>query len=341
MRIRNLIVLLVVFMVIIATGLFAAGEAEQAKPTSPEEAFVTFAQDTLNQPWRNYQAQCVEEELIKNGLDPHITDGQGSAERQIANIEDMLVQGLNLLITSPAQEGALTPIVEEVYNSGIPVVLIDRGIHGDGYTTFVHADNYAISAMVADYIAQKMTVKYGEPKGKVVVIEGVPGSTTAVQRDDGFRKTLAERYPKIEIIASQPANYRRDLAMAVMEDYLEAYDQIDAVFTHADEMTMGALYAIENVGRRDEILITSVNGTMEAIKAIMDGRMDCTPLYTNASGPGVEFAMKILNGEDVPKHIVLDPLMIDETNAADFYVEGRYSPDPISLSEQSYTIVED
>lgn len=318
-------------------GAFAAGEAE----TGGDEGYrIGFAQDTLNQPWRNNQAVSVEKALAGYDIEAIITDGQGRAEKQISNIEDMIAQGLDLLIVSPAQEGALTPIVERVHAEGTPVVLIDRGIAGDGYTTFVHADNYAISSMVADYIAEKLTEKYGEPRGNIVVIEGVPGSTTAVQRNDGFRDRIAELYPNMKIIASQPADYRRDLALSVMEDYLQTFDQIDAVFTHADEMTMGAVYAIENADRRDEILITSVNGTTEAIQAILDGRMDCTPLYTNAAGPGVDLAMKILAGEEVPKHIVLKPLMIDETNAAEFFMEDTYSPDPIPLEEQEYIVVE-
>ena len=332
------LVLIVLLTVLSVINVYGAGQ--QAKKS--DEYFIGFAQDTLNQPWRNYQAVCVESELKRHGITQVIvTDGQGRAERQISNIEDMVSRGMNLLITSPAQEGALTPVVQQVYRKGIPVVLIDRGIQGDGYTTFIQANNFAIAEMVADYIAQKMVKKYGEPRGKIVVIEGVPGSTTAVQRNDGFKKRIQDKYPKLEIIASQPANYRRDMARKVMEDFLQAFDQIDAIFTHADEMTMGAIYAIENVNRRNEMLITSVNGTMEAIKAIMDGRMDCTPLYTNASGPGVEFALKILKGEKVPKHVILEPLMIDESNAKDFYIEGKYSPDPIPLNKQKYIIAKE
>jgi len=328
--------ILIILISLFATSIFSTFVLAQEK-----KPIIGFAQDTLNQPWRNYQAVSVETALKGYGIDVIITDGLGRAEKQISNIEDMITRGLDLLICSPKEEGALTMIIEEVYNSGIPVVLIDRGITGSGYTTFVHADNFAISSMVADYIAEKFTQKYGEPKGNVVIIEGVPGSTTSVERDKGFKSRIAEKYPDIKIIASQPADYRRDKAMTLMEDYLQSFDHIDAVYTYADESTMGAIYAVENAGRRDEMLICSVNGTMEGVKAIMDGRMDCSPLYTNAAGPGVDLAMKILAGEEVPKHILLKPIMINETNAEDFYVEGIYSPDPIPLSKQEYSIVEE
>lgn len=315
-------------------------EKDDNKETELSEFKVGFAQDTLNQPWRSYQADCVKSEFAKYGIDCEITDGQGSPETQMANIEDMLVGGLDLLVVSPAQEAALTPAVAEAYNSGIPVVCIDRGITSEDYTTYVHADNYAIGGMVADWIADQFTEKYGEPKGNVVVLEGVAGATTTVQRGEGFISRVEEKYPDIKIIASQPADFNRATAMTVMEDFLQAYDQIDAVFTHADESTMGAISAIENSGRRDEMLITSVNGTTEGIKAVIDGRMDMTVMYTNASGPGVEMAVKILQGEKVSKDITIDPIVIDTSNAEEFYHADIYSPDPMSLEDSTYKITE-
>ena len=301
---------------------------------------VGFAQDTLNQPWRSYQADCVKSEFAKYGVTCDITDGQGSAETQSSNIEDMLISGLDLLVVSPAQEAALTPAVSEAYNSGVPVVCIDRGITSDAFTTYVHADNYRIGAMVADWVADALTEKYGEAKGSVVVLEGVPGATTTVQRGEGFLNRLEEAYPDIEVIASQPADFNRATAMSVMEDFLQAYSNIDVVFTHADESTMGAISAIENAGRRDEMLIVSVNGTTEGIKAILDDRMDMTVMYTNASGPGVEMAIKILKGETVPKDITIDPVAIDASNAEEFYHADIYSPDPMSLEDSTYTVTE-
>lgn len=297
---------------------------------------VGFAQDTLNQPWRSNQADCVVSEFAKYGITCTVTDGQGSAETQTANIEDMVAGGLDLLMVSPAQEAALTPAVSAAYQAGIPVVCIDRGITSNDFSCYVHADNYAIGGMVADWVAEKLTEKYGEAKGNVVVLEGVAGATTTVQRGTGFTERLKEAYPNIDIIASQPADFNRATAMTIMEDFLQTYDNIDIVFTHADESTMGAILAIENSGRRDEMLICSVNGTTEGIEAILAGRMDMTVMYTNASGPGVEMAVKILNGESVPKNITIDPLVIDTSNAQEYYTEGTYSPDPISLENSTY-----
>ena len=92
-------------------------------------------------------------------------------------------------------------------------------------------------------------------------------------------------------------------------------------------MMMGCIYAIENANLQDQILTVTVNGVMEELKAIMDGRLDATFLYSNCANEGVAAAMAILRGEEVPKEVIKDPLLIDISNAAVLYVEGRYSPD--------------
>jgi len=316
------ITLLMLSLCLVA-GTFAQGTLMAKKPF-----FAGFAQDTLNQPWRNYQAVCVERELKKfPGVKVMVTDGLGRAEKQISDVEDMVARGVNILLISPAQEGALTPIVSQVYRSGIPVVLVDRGITSQDYTCFVKGDNVKTGIMAADYIAAQLTIKYGSPKGNLVIIEGVPGSTTSVERDKGLKGRLAEAYPNIKVLASQPGDYRRDKAMAIMEDYLQTFPKIDAMITYADESTMGALYAVENAKRRNEMIIGSVNATTEAIKAILDGRMDFSILYSNCAAKGVEMAVRIMNGETVPKVIVVDPVNITKENAKSYYQEGKYSAD--------------
>ena len=298
---------------------------------------VVFTQDRLDQIWRAYQAESVRVMGEAYGMNIEIIDGMGSAEGQIAAIEDVVAAGVDLLIVSPFQEAALSPTIAAVYAQGIPVILIDRGMTTDGFTSYISADNVLIGKMIADFIADAMMERHGEIRGNIAILDGVPGATSTVQRNEGFRARLQE-YPGLVVIADQPAHFRRDTAMSVMEDFLVTHDNIDVVFTLADESTMGAIMAIEAAGRRDEILIVSVNGTMEGIEAIINGRLDLTILYTNAAGPGVEFAVKYLRGEPIPRRVIIDPIAIDITNAHEFFVEGRYSPDPMRLAESDYEI---
>ena len=181
-------ILVIAIIALCAVNVFAGAKKEEgAKQKAINEMVVGFAQDTLNQPWRNYQATCVQKEVEKAGAKAMVTDGGGQAQTQIKNIEDMLVKGLDLLMASPLSEGPLTQVVSQAYKSGVPVVLIDRGITTKDYTCFVHTDNFALASMNADYIAERLKAKYGSAKGNVVVVEGVPGSTTAVERGDGFK----------------------------------------------------------------------------------------------------------------------------------------------------------
>jgi ABC-type sugar transport system substrate-binding protein len=290
--------------------------------------FVAFCQDNLNNPWRAYQAACVERELKKHpNIKYIVTDGQGRSDIQISNIEDVVTKGIDLLITSPIQEAALTPVVREVYKSGIPVVLVDRGVIGSDYTCWVMNDCYNISAALADDVAAMLTKKYGSPTGTVVEIEGVPGSTSGIDRKQGFDDRIRKKYPNIKVLASQPGNYRRDKAMTIMEDYLQTFPKIDVAYVQSDEMAMGAIAAIEHANRRKEIYITSINGVMEAIEAITKDRMDVSAFCSNCGTLGAKAALDILNHKKAPKQIMTEFYLINKTNAAKLYDKNRYSPE--------------
>ena len=297
---------------------------------------IGFAQDTLGQPWRAYQAESVRVMGEVYGINIEITDGMASNEGQIANIEDMVTRGLDLLISSPFQQAALTPHIANVYQSGIPVVLIDRGIGNRYFTSYISSDNVDIGRSLVDFVGNAIIERHGEPVGYIVVIDTVPGSASSIQRNEGVWDQLEQYWPGITVLDMQPAENNRALAISVMEDFLQAHDRIDGVISLSDESTMGAILAIEASGRRDEMAIVSINATMEALQAVIDGRIDLTVLYSNAAGAGVEIALQILRGERVPQRIILDPVLFTVENAAEFWEADRFSPDPMRLNQFTY-----
>lgn len=308
------------------------GQAPQTKEQGGKKQFVVgWSTDTVAQPWRAYLTETVKNQWATKHPEVKliVTDAQGKTEKQISDLEDLAAQKVDLIMVSPKEEKGLTATVKKINDSGIPVVLVDRGVEGEDFTARVKVDNVELGRMVAEYMAKKLN-----GKGNVVIIEGVPGASTVLESQQGFVETM-KKYPDIKILASQPADYRRDKAMQVMENYLQAYPKIDGVYTHADEMTMGALLAAKNAGREKEIIWGSINSTMELIKEIKDGNIvGATPLRSNTAKQGVEIAWKILNGEKVPKVTVVPGFMVDETNAAKVYDANRYSLDPWPPDEQ-------
>lgn len=312
-------------------GAKSSGAQQEGK----KQFVVGWSTDTMAQPWRAYLTESIKKEWAKHpDVKLVVVEAQGKTEKQIADVEDLIAQKVDLIMASPKEEAALTAVVAKAYKAGIPVVLVDRGVEGRDFTTRVKVDNVKIGEMVAEYIAKKLN-----GKGNVVILEGVPGSTTAVETQEGFLKDI-KKYPDIKILASQPADYRRDKAMQVMENFLQAFPKIDAVFSHADEMTMGALNAAKSAKREKQIIWGSANATMEFLKEIKDGNIvGASPLRSNCSTVGVKLGYEILKGEKgLPKVHIFPAVMVDESNVAKFYDASKYSLDPWDPEAAGYKV---
>ena len=165
---------------------------------------IGFPQDNMSNDWRRAQVMAV-----KAVLDQHpnvkfiYTDAQGDTAKNIQDIEDLVDQGIDLLMISPRDGQAMSPVISHVHAQGIPVVLLTRRIIGEAYTTFVSADDAKIAANAAAFIAEKLN-----GTGKVLVLQGVPSASTAIKRTDGFLSAIAA-HPGIEVVAIKPADYLR------------------------------------------------------------------------------------------------------------------------------------
>jgi ribose transport system substrate-binding protein len=153
--------------------------------------------------------------------------------------------------------------------------------------------------MAGQYIAEKVG-----SKGKVVELEGIPGTSAARDRGEGFNAAMTES--GLEVVAKQPGDFDRSKGLTVMENILQAQPEIDAVFAHNDEMALGALMAIEAAGK--EIMVVGFDATDDAVKAVEEGKLAATvaqqPELIGALG--IETAQKVLNGENVEEFIPVE-----------------------------------
>lgn len=262
-----------------------------------------FSQCNLGEPWRvAMNAEVVER--AKGFPDLHIVfaDAQQDNAKQVADVENFLRQRVDLLMISPNEAKPLTPIVERVFKAGIPVIVIDRGIDSDSYTTFIGADNYEIGRQAGDYIAELL-----QGKGRVVEVRGLPGSPPAIDRSKGMRDAIA-RHPGIQIIHDPVANWLREEAMAQMEMALAAHPAVDLVYAHNDPMAMGAYLAAKAKGREHRMKFVGIDalpGLDGGRQAVKDGKLDATFVYPTGGHQAVELADRILRGEKVPRRVVL------------------------------------
>jgi ribose transport system substrate-binding protein len=295
--------------------------------TQPKTYTVATAVANKTTPFDSHIDGLYEQTFKKYPNVKHIgLDGQGKVERQIALIEDMIARKVDFLVVKPIEEKAIAEPLCRATQRGIKVITYDRKVVGDCFTVQLQNDSVKVGELVGDHLGRTL-----KEKGNVVVIEGVPGSTSTLDFKKGFDAAL-KKYPGIKVLASQPANYNQAQGLKVMENYLQAYpNQIDAVYAHNDQMAFGAMIAIENAKiPAGKIKVYGSNGSTDAIKKIMDGEMEASPLYRHGADEAVQTVLALIEGKPVQKMVLLSPEMITRDNAKDYYQAGTFMASPRS-----------
>jgi ribose transport system substrate-binding protein len=296
--------LLVGLLLAVVAGALGPGAATAAPP-----ARVVFVQDTLGNDWRAAQVEAVRRRLAPEpGVRFEVRDAQGSTARQILQVENVLAEGVDVLMTSPRHREALAPVLTRAYRSGTPVILLSRDVVGDQYTTFIHPDDRAIARAIGRLVVERLG---GE--GRVLMLAGLPGTSTAMIRREAFMEVVGE-YPAIQVVA-RPANFLRADAIRVVEDLLGAGQRFDAVYAHSDSMASGARMALERSGIDPRSLyIAGIDYIRESREAIRRGLQAVSFTYPTGGREGAEAALRILRGEPVPREVVLDSVQVDVAN---------------------------
>lgn len=289
-----------------------AASALQAMPVlaSSERRTIAFAQDTLANDWRQAQTRGLEAAFRRH---PHIrfihTNAQGNTARQILDIEDLLAQSIDLLITSPRDAQLMTPVIEKVMERGIPVVLLSRRINSERYTTFIRADNREIGRQAARYLAQRLG-----GKGRILMLQHIPTTTPAIDRTEGFQEGLQD-YPGLSIAAIRRADSLRDKAIQAVEEALAQGLAFDAIYAQSDSMAAGARVALKQAGRDPrQIPIVGIDYISEAREAIRTGEQAASFVYPVFAREGAETALAILAGKRIPKEIVVPTTLVTRAN---------------------------
>lgn len=304
----------------------APSESMAAGASAPAEGkdgkfLIGFSTDTTNSAWRSKMVSEMQRAVAEHSdqLDLIVTVAEDDTNKQISDIEDLVAQGIDLLVVSPHVADPLAPIVREVYQSGIPVIVVDRAITGEAgkdFTTFIGANNETIGKQAGEIIAETLN-----GKGNVIELQGTAGASPTIGRGEPMKKVL-EGSPDIKIVASQDCDYNETKAMETMENLLQVNGEgmIDLVYAHADNMALGALKAIKAAGRENEgIKIVSIDAQKQAFEAIKEGTFLGTFTYPWPSEKAVEIALKIMNGETVEPSYDLESVFVTAENVDQYY----------------------
>lgn len=249
--------------------------------------------------------------------------------KQTSDIEDLITKKVDAIVMLPIESAAMTPAAEKVAKSGIPLIVVDRAVNTESYRLYIGGDNYGIGYGDAKYLVDELIKRKGKAEGKVIEISGVPSSVTDL-RSKGFRDYIKD-YPGVQIIASQPGDFTREKALKATENILQANNEIDAVYSQDDDMTVGIVQAIKDAKRENEMFIVSSGGMKEIYQMMKDkSKPEVIVSLTYSptmSGSAVALAVKILEGKSlegfweksVPHSIILEATPVTPVNVDQFF----------------------
>ncbi|MBN8915338.1 MAG: sugar ABC transporter substrate-binding protein [Rhizobiales bacterium] len=297
---------------LLSTGALAADE--------------TIAVFTKNQTNPYFQTVRVGAEAAAKSMGAkvvhYIPTKPDSIPEQLSQIEDVIVKKPSAIVFVPVDYKAMVPGVEQINDAKIPVVNVTDRSAGGKFLAFVGADDYSLGLETGRYLLKEMG-----GKGNVVILEGVKGSLTNIDRVRGFTDAIKEN-KDVKLLASQPANYQRLQGLQVMENLMQSHPQIDGVLAANDAMAIGAIEALDGANRKAKVI--GINGTKEAIDAIKAGKLLASGDYNGfvQGCIGTMVAIRSLRNEAIVSEVVLKPTVVNASNYQPYDVplEARTCP---------------
>lgn len=251
-------------------------------------------------------------------------DGKGEVQTQLDQVEDFITQKVDGIVVVALDANAIVPQVEAAAKAGIPFLTCFNDLGG------APVENYpgsvallGVDEVEAGATAAREILKLLPDGGEVAIIEGAAGFQASVDRSAGFNKVLAEN-PKIRVVATQPGDWLRDKALSVAENLLLAHPDLDVIYTHDDSMSLGAVDALKNVGKLEQVKVFGIGGSKPGIEAIRKGEMYGTVFYSPVAAGYLctKALIAHLEGMDLPDYILMPTPLVTTANVDKF--EGEW-----------------
>ncbi len=274
--------------------------------------------------WRNQMNEEMRREAsLHSNLNVEYHSTADNTQDQISDIESFIQRKVDLIVVAPNEEEALKPVIEKAYDSGIPVVLIDRRANTDKYSAYVGGDNVEVGRQAANYILQKLP-----NGGNIIEIEGLASSSSSQERKKGFMEIMSQ-HPEIKILADVTADWQHKKAKDIIDTLNISHKHIDMVFAYNDRMAIGAWESLRN----DSISFIGVDALMNdtiGVGRIIDGTLEASFLYPTGGDKAIEVASRILNGEPFEREHIMQTILVDKSNVSlmriqDSHIKEQYS----------------
>ena len=295
----------------LALGMLPFGAAQAAETAAPMKIGMTFQE--LNNPYFVSMQEALKQAAATIGAQVIVTDAAHDVSKQISDVEDMIHQGIKILLVNPTDTDGIKNAVQEAHDAGIIVVAVDANAAGP-VDSFVGSKNRDAGYQSCKYLAKSIG-----GKGEVAILDGIP-VVPIIERVEGCKAALAET-PDVKIVTTQNGKQERDTALTVTENMIQAHPKLAGIFSVNDGGAMGVLAAIQSSGK--DIKLTSVDGAPEAVSEIAKGSKIF--VETTAQFPrdqvriGLAMALaKSWGAKVVPKAVPIDVRVVDKDNASGF-----------------------
>lgn len=333
---KNLVVLIAIVM---AIGLVLAGcttKAPAASSAAPEsqapassaaaasteasaaasDIKIGFSQATMASPFYVAHVDSAKQAAEAAGVELVYADANEDITKQNTDIMDMLEKGINVLILNAVDPDGVAPSIEKCKAKGVKIITVDRFVNAD-VDAVVGRNNEQMGQLVGEYVVEQLGGK-GKATGKILEVMGSGGCRVQEARSKGFHNAV-DQEKGITVIQTPFCDYVRSKAATATQDIIQSNKDINLIYGHNDDMALGALQICEDAGMK--VMCCGVDGLMEAVEAIKDGRYLCT----SANDPfkfgqvAVETAIKMAKGETVEKNIDCGTFLINKDNVDKYY----------------------
>ncbi|GMQ62694.1 sugar ABC transporter substrate-binding protein [Vallitalea maricola] len=267
----------------------------------------------------------IDEAAEELGVKVEYADAGWDASKQLSQVEDFITKGVDMIAICAADAVAVVPTIQLANDAKVPIMAFTNAIgtnptgEYEGLVTYV-GQNEIHTGAVCGEIAKKLL---GEQGGKIVMIEGSPGTSPQRNRREGFVNAI-DSQENMDVVYTQTSNWEKEKAMKIVEDLIQKNQEMDLIFCQDDNSAIGAGKALEEAGMKDDIFVIGLGGSIDGLQAVKDGLLDGTT-YMSATEEGyktIETAVKYLNGEEVEKVTQMIQVEVNKDNVDEF--EGEW-----------------
>jgi inositol transport system substrate-binding protein len=310
---KTVLVLLAAAMVV-SIGLTGCRKRDQAG----QKIRVGFARPVSNDTWLSYVYDSFADEMAKSGdYEVMWSDAENDVTRQQDNVNAMIAQGVKALVVIPVDTSAVNPITRACQEAGVKLVYLNRnpfaGTNPPAGVYYCGSD-----ATLSGRLQMEELGKQLGGTGEIAILMGPLTQEAAINRIQGNKEIIAEKYPGITVVAEQSALWMRNDAVTVTENLLITYPNLKGIAANNDEMALGALVAIESLGRN--ILVVGIDGDLGALQAIQEGRLAGT-VFQDPIGQGggaADYVIRSLRGETLEPVKWIPYVLVNKDNLGDY-----------------------